>query len=214
MSTRGAVGFVADGKWYVTYNHSDSYPSCLGMEMLEFCKSIGKWSEVKEKVRKLKLVAHGSIPTDDEVRQYLPYYNRNVGNQNWSDWYCLLREAQGVEGLRGIIDGKINHMIDNHTFLGDSLFCEWAYIIDLDEMLLRVYKGFNTKPIEDESTLPVDVLGDFYDAGNEKYYAVRMLHAYRLNRLPEFMLGVTNKFKEAYRKAGSLSAMQVYEIAY
>ena len=40
MGTRGVTGFVADGKWYVTYNHFDSYPEYLGMQVLNFAKKL------------------------------------------------------------------------------------------------------------------------------------------------------------------------------
>lgn len=35
---------------------------------------------------------------------------------------------------------------DNHIFLIDSLFCEYAYIINLDSKKLEVYEGFNLNP--------------------------------------------------------------------
>ena len=35
---------------------------------------------------------------------------------------------------------------DNEAFLYDSLFCEYAYIINLDTGNLEFYKGFNTNP--------------------------------------------------------------------
>ena len=39
MGTRGIVGFVSGGQEKLTYNHSDSYPSGLGVAVLEWAKS-------------------------------------------------------------------------------------------------------------------------------------------------------------------------------
>lgn len=36
--------------------------------------------------------------------------------------------------------------LDQHNFLNDSLFCEFAYIINLDSNKLEVYVGFNLNP--------------------------------------------------------------------
>jgi hypothetical protein len=36
-------------------------------------------------------------------------------------------------------------MMDSSEFLADSLFCEWAYIINLDTEILEIYKGFQKK---------------------------------------------------------------------
>lgn len=194
MGTRGVTGFVADGKWYVTYNHFDSYPEYLGMLVLEFCKGGWDWEAVKENVRKVKLVGDRDVPTEEEIYHYACFSNLDVSTRSLTDWYCLLRNLQGVNILYAIARDDVEHMIDNHKFMADSLFCEWGYIIDLDDMTLKVYKGFNEKLIND-TPLPPDV---FSGVEEEGYYPVKMLHAYSLNRLPKFMLGVTNKFKEEY----------------
>jgi hypothetical protein len=111
-----------------------------------------------------------------------------------------LRELQGEAILREIANGNVAHMIDSHLFLMDSLFCEWGYIIDLDSMLLRVYKGFN-KAYDPDTTLPPDISNAHLKDG---YYPVRELYTYDLNNLPEFMPGMTNEFKEQYRESQSL----------
>ena len=37
MGTRGLYGFRYHGIDKTTYNHYDSYPDCLGSDMLEYC---------------------------------------------------------------------------------------------------------------------------------------------------------------------------------
>ena len=91
MSTRGATGFIADGKWYVTYNHSDSYPEWLGMRVLEFCKTEVFWNKVKENVKKVILVNEDAKPTKKEIKAYSDFSDTKVGLQTLESWYCLLR---------------------------------------------------------------------------------------------------------------------------
>jgi hypothetical protein len=204
MSTRGATGFVANGKWYVTYNHSDSYPEYLGMHVLQFCKDVINWKYLKTLVKKVILVDKDSKLTQDLIDKYSRYSDTSVSSQSLEDWYCLLRSLQGEKILYEIALGNVEHIIDSHTFLTDSLFCEWAYIIDLDNLTLNVYKGFNKKAISD-TPLPSDIDSmkydkETYESIKEKYYPVKMLYAYDLGKLPEFMLGVTNEFKKEYRE--------------
>ena len=71
MGTRGLTGFIADGKWFVTYNHSDSYPEYLGMKVLEFCKQVEDWDALRENVLALTLVSEyeDAPPTDEEMEE-------------------------------------------------------------------------------------------------------------------------------------------------
>lgn len=38
MSTRGLYGYIEEGKYTGQYNHSDSYPSVLGLDFYEACR--------------------------------------------------------------------------------------------------------------------------------------------------------------------------------
>lgn len=194
MSTRGVVGFVADGKWYVMYNHMDSYPSELGMTVLEFCKTIDDWDDLKEKVKKIELVNDGDAPTPEQSSLYEGYASEKKSD----NWYDLLRQLQNGRILYEIAVGNVKHMTDDHIFMAYSLHCEWGYVIDLDEMALHVYKGRNE---EKPNPMRFNFLPDDIDPNKEEdgFYPVKLLHSYNLKKLPEFMLGVTNEFKKEYR---------------
>ena len=210
MSTRGLTGFIADGKWYAMYNHSDSYPEWLGQRVVEWAKTVKDWGAVKKNVKRVVLVNDDKKPTKAQIAQCKKYYyNSNVDllgheEEEKPDWYWLLHTLQGVGILDEVAKGNIHYMIDGHEFIADSLFCEWAYIFDLDEKVLRVYKGCQQKPVSLMTVLPKDVGFDFdpdvFKSIGEKYYPCKELYAYSFDNLPEFMLGVTNEFKKEYRK--------------
>lgn len=56
--------------------------------------------------------------------------------------------------------------IDSKEFLSDSLFCEWAYIINFDEEVFEIYKGFN----KDESAY-----GRYAKTKRDEYADVRLV---------------------------------------
>jgi hypothetical protein len=221
MSTRGAIGFVANGKWYVTYNHSDSYPSELGMNVLEFCKSVTDWNGLKERVTHITLVDENSPVPPDLLEKYSCYgvthfCGVSVNGGREDDWYNLLRDLRHGRILYEIYVGNVEHMLDNHMFLAESLFCEWAYIIDLDEMVLHVYKGLN-EVCQKETPLPPDIdptkngFDRWGKQEGDEFYPVKLLYDYSLTKLPEFMLGVTNAFKKQYREEHQDNLVQALE---
>ena len=144
MSTRGAIGFRKDGVDKVTYNHSDSYPDWLLRKVVEFASQHTDLA-LNNMFDRIELVNEGDVPTPDQIEVYNKYSNTNVGIQSSESWYCLLRETQGDLEVYSLLGG-CTHMIDSHEFLSDSLFCEWAYIINLDLHCLEIYKGFNEDP--------------------------------------------------------------------
>jgi len=148
MGTRGAVGFALDGKLKLTYNHYDSYPSGLGDEVMGFVRNIVRCEtleNLKAKVKSLEMVEEGSKPTKAQIQQYKDSLDLSVGEQNSEDWYCLLRGLQGVKGLEAVAEGKCLHLTNSENFPEESLFCEWAYVMDLDRQVVEVYKGFQSK---------------------------------------------------------------------
>jgi hypothetical protein len=147
MSTRGCLGVATGGKLYLAYCHSDSYPSWLGVRVAGFCEAVrrlGKWKELAQAYSQVTLVQN-SDPVPPAARQFYAF-DAGVNGGDKNTWYCWLRAFQGIEGMRAVLRGTCRHIEDHSAFPEDSLFCEWAYVVDLDKGVLEVYKGFQSKP--------------------------------------------------------------------
>jgi len=144
MSTRGLYGFIINDELKVTYNHCDSYPTGLGEDVKNFIIN-NDIEKIKEVASKIRLVKSGEVPSADDISKYEKYYNQNVNGGSVEDFYALLRETQG--NLQVYIDDEnFDIMKDDSKFLENSLFCEWAYFINLDSGKLEIYQGFQKYP--------------------------------------------------------------------
>jgi len=189
MGTRGAWGFHKDGETIATYNHFDSYPTGLGEEIKRFIQnnSIDKIDKIASE---LHPVQADETPTPEEAENLSGYRNENV-NGGANEWYNLLREAQGNPQAYAD-DENLRAFIDSTEFLQDSLFCEWAYIINLDDGVLEIYRGFNKLPPKDsryynESTFK----------SNSNYYPVNGVAVVPFDVINEFsMSDFENKLNE------------------
>lgn len=142
MGTRGTYGIRHKGRDYIAYNHFDSYPSELGRIMVE---TVGKLQavgldEARKRVELMRVIDKKTKPTRTDVARLAKWTDLSVSNQSPSDWYCLTRGMQG-DIMASLESGYWPN--DSSGFMRDSLFCEWAYIINLDDEVLEVYKGFN-----------------------------------------------------------------------
>lgn len=143
MGTRGLMGFAHNGQLKAMYNHWDSYPSGLGINMLRWMnEQRGDFTKAIEQFDRLVAIDEDVPPTEDQKLALLRYLNLDVASKSSDDWYNLLRETQGdpEEALRA------GFYVDASGFGGDSLFCEWGYVVDLDRKVLEVYKGFVNAP--------------------------------------------------------------------
>ena len=172
MGTRGFYGFRKNGEDKLTYNHFDSYPDCLGETIVRFCKetSIEEMNEIFDRI---VLVNEGDKSTKAQILECAEYYNGSVSNQSIEDWYCLLREAQGNPD---VYKHGLKYMIDNQNFIKDSLFCEYAYIINLDANYLEFYVGFQKEPCD------LNRYGTEEDNG---YYPCKLVALYPID--PKYM---------------------------
>ena len=143
MGTRGAYGFCKNGELKVTYNHFDSYPEGLGQDILDFIHGTSI-EEMNKMCDDLQLIDEKIPPTEEQIQKCRDAGSIDLGvsNQSVTDWYCLLRNCQGDLAM----NCKVGMMSDDKDFLQDSLFCEYAYIINLDDNVLEVYRGFQQTP--------------------------------------------------------------------
>ncbi|MBO7697356.1 MAG: hypothetical protein J6T10_32405 [Methanobrevibacter sp.] len=143
MSTRGLWGFRKNNVDKLTYNHFDSYPSGLGREIIEFIQN--NCLELENICKRIILVDEESTPTEKQIEELKDFADLTVSTRSENDWYCLLRKAQED---KNVYAQGLKYMIDNKNFILDSVFCEYAYIINLDTKKLEIYVGFQNIPDE------------------------------------------------------------------
>lgn len=149
MGTRGAILFAKGKKVIGSYNHYDSYPEGLGVEVLNALQKVDKkklMAKLGENVLKLQAIDSQEKPSKELQKRYEKFADLAVSSRTLEEWYCLLRNVQGANCIMPIASGELEHISDDTSFVKDSLFCEYAYLIDLDKMVLELYKGFQKEP--------------------------------------------------------------------
>lgn len=160
MSTRGCIGFRIDEVDKVTYNHCDSYPGGLGESVLMFIATT-PIKELKTIAEKIQLVEERDkdghdVPVDPEhLKRFNKYADPSVGesmdNTTVHTYYQLLRDAQGELNA---YKEDLDIMIDGKEFLYEGLFCEYAYIINIDTGVLEFYSGFHQGEVKGRYNIP------------------------------------------------------------
>lgn len=137
MGTRGAFGVIIGEQEKIGYNQFDSYPQGYGIENLQWLRE-ADLIEVRQRAEAVELVDNDRKPTPDEVEALQQVTDLGVSEQSTDDWYCLTRHTHG--SIQKMLE--CGFILDSSEFPLDSLFCEWAYIVDLDRNVFEVYEGF------------------------------------------------------------------------
>ena len=200
MSTRGLYGIRKNGIDKATYNHFDSYPEGLGMDVVKFCMSndadsLNKFFDL------IELADGDSKPTDGQIVECMSagYVDISVSEQSIDDWYCLLRGLQGnFNAYQNCIDNDVKvYMKDDIDFIKDSLFCEYAYIINLDDNVLEFYEGFQCEP-QEGNRYGTESAYEGHDG--TKYYPCKLVSTYSLNDMANANEIVENMVRSIWKE--------------
>lgn len=170
MGTRNLTAVYLDGKLKVAqYCQWDGYPSGQGQTALEFLRTVDL-EKFKADVRKCSWV------TGNPWDEFDPNGSGWVTMENsakFKEKYPELHRDTGAKVL-AMLPCKLQNEIE---FVKDGLFCEWAYVIDLDAGTFEVYQGFQTEAC----------VGRFaaMDDPSEEYRPVSLVASYPLTNLPE-----------------------------
>lgn len=181
MGTRHLICVVLDSKYRIAqYGQWDGYPEGQGVDVLDFLRT----ADLDTFKKKLKLVRFATKKDKKEKEEFFKEIGVNNGWMNMEQAnqyhrrYPLLTRDNGAKILTMVYDLKEPAFLeDSIDFAQDSLFCEWAYVIDLDQNQLEVYKGFNENPVK---------RGRFTSniADNQGFYCVKLKKIYPLDDLP------------------------------
>lgn len=176
MGTRHLVMVSLNNQIKVAqYGQWDGYPTGQGeiiakflqekLDLTKFKKRVSELNWITENELKDRWVECGadrdsdfvSMAVSDIFRNKYPFLSRDSGAgileliQN--DAYIYEKtEFDAVNGL-SITEHKVKIKVDliknDMEFASDSLFCEWAYLLDLDNEVVEVYRGFNKEPLSE-----------------------------------------------------------------
>jgi len=165
---------IQDGKTKVAqYGQWGGYPSGQGLVALNFLRGadMGKFGEQLKKCRFLS--------DSDEDKAYIKSVDET---NNWQACYPALTRDTAAEILSVIYRSTEPEIIlkDDSEFAADSLFCEWAYVVDLDKGTFEVFKGFNESPLPEGERFSQMPQGE--DRG---YWPVKLVATFDLSSLPD-----------------------------
>ena len=188
MGERNLTIVYSDGEYKIAqYDHWGADPSLNGIKCLEFAQKLSDentFNKFKEMVSKAKFF------TVDEIENLTDY-------DGSAKDYPQFTIKRGTEILDLILNNKNKDfpVYNSITFAADSLFCEWAYLINLDDKTLEIYKGFNTEPLTPddrfyflkyyESTRIHNIGHDIGNDGKVQYHGIKLAKSYPLYNLPD-----------------------------
>ena len=184
MGTRNLISVVFDKELKVAqYSQWDGYPSGQGVTILKFLR---KFSLDKFKL-KLKRVRFANETDQIEIDAFL----KSIGCENeWVNMEQLEKFNAKYPYFSRDIGGKILEKIqkskdkeillkNSESFAGDGLFCEYAYVIDLDKNKFEIYSGFGKKPVGKKQRF-----AKYNGTSGNEYGPVGLLKIYKLDALP------------------------------
>lgn len=147
-ATAGLLGFSpTHGGLKATVIPANAYPASAGVTVLRFVRQLVKDHAVDEAADRVKqLVVHvpdlDGDPEPEDVAA-LKVWAAPGTNPEWHmDWWTLLARTLGNPDA--ILTS--GHLVSAADFAGDSLFCEWGYVINFRSQELEVYRGLQTVP--------------------------------------------------------------------
>lgn len=177
MGTRNSTMVVIGGEYRVSqYGQWDGYIEAAGLGILEFLRNIipDEEESFKEKVKRCHYA------TEEELTSLQAELD-SMGHEAFYKKYPAWTRDTGF-GILSLIndlpDGESLILQEDIDFVNDSLFCEYAYVIDMDKRMFEVYTGFTQERLSKEDR--------FYKETPPKgdYYPVKLHTAYSFDSLP------------------------------
>lgn len=183
MGTRNLTCVVLNKQIRVAqYCQWDGYPGGQGKTVFNFIKN--------NSLRKFKQRV-GSLQQISKEEVHAKWKECGADDSGWvgldvskkmEEKYPHLNRDCGAQVLELILNKKISEVNLSTDFAADSLFCEWAYVIDLDRKILEVYRGFVTNPHNEGRFANLSLAQEH--RGESKYYPIKLLLEIPFKKLP------------------------------
>jgi hypothetical protein len=180
MGTRHLIMAVKGGQTRLAqYGQWDGYPSGQGVKILSFLRSGPNRKKLSQALDKASFLTESQLSKAYKDVGVVGDYLTSEQVKAFDKKLSLLSRDHGANILSLLINDPNPQLVNSESFAGDSLFCEWAYVIDFDKNQFELYRGFNLVPLETEDR--------FFGTKREpksKYYPVKLVTYWSFDELP------------------------------
>lgn len=185
MGTRHLIAVQLDGKYPIAqYGQWDGYPSGQGLTVLKFLRTMDREKFVAALGRTFK-------PTDEQIKHWWLDVGHDIEKSDGFVSYDIANQfSKNHPSLSRDTGGRILQMVqdsaepvplyDQISFAADGLFCEFAYVVDLDKNTFEVFQGFNKEPLAEGERF----FGTTSGERDNGYTPVKHVKTYPLDALP------------------------------
>ena len=187
IDRQGEMKVAQYGRW-------DGYPEGQGATILEFAKDKEKMQKLKSVLNKIKFYNEC-----DDIKDFLTEYENRWNNKTQTpkdEYFFNTFDTRSLGGK--ILDSLINYnneklpkcfngniyLYNDIKFAQDSLFCEWAYCINLQTNKLQCFNGFNYNKELEYPLFKASEPRKSCD-GSHTYYGIKLLKEYDIDKLPD-----------------------------
>ena len=199
MGTRNLTLVIHKGKTRMAqYGQWDGYPDGLGMDLAGFLDGVNL-DVLRQAIEKCVFVDRKTIEKYYKEAGHDGSPNGvklDVGDTFKAKHPLLDRDYSGGKALEVIL-GLVNkkgpiELSDQGDFARDSLFCEWAYVLDLDKEVIEIYKGFNTKNplMKKDRFYYLQDKAKLTKSGKNLYFPVKLEKSWPIKEFNEEAVGV------------------------
>jgi len=192
VGTRNLTAVMMGGEYKIAqYGQWDGYPSGQGKTILEFLSGDGNIERLKSALTRVRF-----LDVEGRDKGFVAEYNKNCPRvssdpdkrtkeqKRWHDLF--ISRDLGGEILTNVMSADDAEILlrNNIDFAGDSLSCEYAYVVDFDKGTFEVYKGCNKAPVPDGERFAASPINESATFGPHRYYPVKHLGTFQLSALP------------------------------
>lgn len=184
MGTRNLIIVIKNQEVKIAqYGNSSGYPEVVGLDILNFISIERNLTELTNRLSKICFMH------EDDEKLYRSLENKmyegnleemKKANEEISEKFPLVVMDFGGKFLKEIIICDYEKILlkNSINFAKNSLYCEWAYVIDLDKDIFEVYKGSNLLNLSENERF------FFLQDKTEKYKPVKLIKSYDFKNLP------------------------------
>lgn len=197
MGTRHLIAVQVDGEYKIAqYGQWDGYPEGQGITILAFLQS-ADLDLFREKCRATQWITTEELEgrwVEAGAKRGEDFVSMDTSGK-FAELYPEFSRSTSAKILQIVLDQPAGlRLTNNISFAQDSLFCEWAYVVDLDANTFEVWEGFKKEAVESGR-----FAGPLESGHDNAYGPVQMARSWPLDALPtgDEFLAALNRLEDA-----------------